>query len=210
MKLIMLGAPGAGKGTQASVICEKYSIPTISTGAIIRAAIREGSKMGQEAKGFIDKGQLVPDETVIGIIDERLKKDDCKNGFILDGFPRTVAQADALENMGIAIDYAVSIEVDDSIILERLSGRRECSDCGATYHIKNNPSKLGEKCEKCGGNLITRPDDQEETIMNRLAVYHESTEILKNYYENRNKLIKINGNAKVEEISKEIFSALGR
>ena len=152
---------------------------------------------------------LVPDEVVIGIIKERLTEDDCKNGFILDGFPRTTAQADALEKMGIAIDYAVSIEVDDSIILDRLGGRRECSSCGATYHIKYNPSKAGEKCEKCGGELITRPDDCEETIMSRLKVYHETTEVLKDYYEKRGKLIKSNGDAGVDEITKEIFAALG-
>ncbi len=209
MKLIMLGAPGAGKGTQAAIICEKYSIPTISTGAIIRAAIRGGTPVGKQAKDYIDKGLLVPDEVVIGIIKERLAEDDCKNGFILDGFPRTTAQADALEKMGISIDYAVSIEVDDSIILDRLGGRRECSGCGATYHIKYNPSKSGDKCEKCGGELITRPDDCEETIMSRLKVYHETTEVLKDYYEKRGKLIKINGDAGVDEITKEIFAALG-
>lgn len=209
MKLIMLGAPGAGKGTQAAIICEKYSIPTISTGAIIRAAIRGGTPVGKQAKDYIDKGLLVPDEVIIGIIKERLAEDDCKNGFILDGFPRTTAQADALEKMGISIDYAVSIEVDDSIILDRLGGRRECSGCGATYHIKYNPSKSGDKCEKCGGELITRPDDCEETIMSRLKVYHETTEVLKDYYEKRGKLIKINGDAGVDEITKEIFAALG-
>lgn len=209
MKLIMLGAPGAGKGTQAAIICEKYSIPTISTGAIIRAAIRGGTPVGKQAKDYIDKGLLVPDEVVIGIIKERLAEDDCKNGFILDGFPRTTAQADALEKMGISIDYAVSIEVDDSIILDRLGGRRECSGCGATYHIKYNPSKSGDKCEKCGGELITRPDDCEETIMSRLKVYHETTEVLKDYYEKRGKLIKINGDAGVDDITKEIFAALG-
>ncbi len=209
MKLIMLGAPGAGKGTQAAIICEKYSIPTISTGAIIRAAIRGGTPVGKQAKDYIDKGLLVPDEVVIGVIKERLAEDDCKNGFILDGFPRTTAQADALEKMGISIDYAVSIEVDDSIILDRLGGRRECSGCGATYHIKYNPSKSGDKCEKCGGELITRPDDCEETIMSRLKVYHETTEVLKDYYEKRGKLIKINGDAGVDEITKEIFAALG-
>lgn len=209
MKLIMLGAPGAGKGTQAAIICEKYSIPTISTGSIIRAAIRGGTPVGKQAKDYIDKGLLVPDEVVIGIIKERLAEDDCKNGFILDGFPRTTAQADALEKMGISIDYAVSIEVDDSIILDRLGGRRECSGCGATYHIKYNPSKSGDKCEKCGGELITRPDDCEETIMSRLKVYHETTEVLKDYYEKRGKLIKINGDAGVDEITKEIFAALG-
>ncbi len=208
MNLIMLGAPGAGKGTQAAVICEKYNIPTISTGAIIRNAIRNETEIGKIAKGYIDEGNLVPDNVVIGIINERLKESDCKNGFILDGFPRTIAQADELTKMGISINCALSIEVDDSIILERLGGRRECSECGATYHITNNPSKSGDKCEKCGGALITRPDDCEETIKNRLEVYHESTEVLKSYYDNLNKLVKIDGNRSVEEITDDILKAL--
>ena len=209
MKLIMLGAPGAGKGTQAAVICEKYSIPTISTGAIIRNAIRNGTEVGNMAKSYIDKGLLVPDDVVIGIIKERLAEPDCKNGFILDGFPRTTAQADELDNMGISIDHALSIEVDDSIILERLGGRRECSGCGATYHISFNPSKQGDKCEKCGAPLITRPDDCEETIKSRLKVYHDTTEVLKEYYENKGKLIKIDGNRSVQDITDDILTHLG-
>lgn len=208
MNLIMLGAPGAGKGTQAAIICETYNIPTISTGAIIRNAIRNETEIGKIAKGYIDNGQLVPDDVVIGIINERLGESDCKNGFILDGFPRTVAQADELIKMGISIDLALSIEVDDSIIMERLGGRRECRECGATYHITNKPSKLGDKCEKCGGPLITRPDDCEETIKNRLDVYHKTTEVLKSYYENLGKLKKINGNRDVNEITKEILNTL--
>ncbi len=208
MNLIMLGAPGAGKGTQAAVICERYNIPTISTGAIIRNAIRNQTEVGKMAKSYIDQGKLVPDDVVIGIIKERLGESDCKNGFILDGFPRTIAQADELTKMGISIDMALSIEADDSIILERLGGRRECSKCGATYHITNKPSKAGDKCEKCGGPLITRPDDCEETIKNRLEVYHESTEVLKSYYENLGKLVKIDGNREVEEITEDIFKAL--
>jgi adenylate kinase len=204
----MLGAPGAGKGTQAAIICETYNIPTISTGAIIRNAIRNETEIGKIAKGYIDNGQLVPDDVVIGIINERLGESDCKNGFILDGFPRTVAQADELIKMGISIDLALSIEVDDSIIMERLGGRRECRECGATYHITNKPSKLGDKCEKCGGPLITRPDDCEETIKNRLDVYHKTTEVLKSYYENLGKLVKINGNRDVNEITKEILNTL--
>ena len=209
MKLIMLGAPGAGKGTQAAVICEKYSIPTISTGAIIRNAIRNGTEVGNIAKGYIDKGLLVPDDVVIDIIKERLKEDDCANGFILDGFPRTTAQADELDKMGISIDYALSIEVDDSIILERLGGRRECSGCGATYHISFNPSKDGDKCEKCGAQLITRPDDCEETIKSRLKVYHDTTEVLKEYYEIKGKLITIDGNRSVQDITDDILLQLG-
>ena len=209
MKLIMLGAPGAGKGTQAAVICEKYSIPTISTGAIIRNAIRNGTEVGNMAKTYIDKGLLVPDDVVIGIIKERLGEADCKNGFILDGFPRTTAQADELDKMGISIDHVLSIEVDDSIILERLGGRRECSGCGAPYHVSFNPSNAGDKCEKCGGKLITRPDDCEETIKSRLKVYHDTTEVLKEYYEAKGKLIKIDGNRSVQDITDEIFAQLG-
>lgn len=209
MKLIMLGAPGAGKGTQAAVICEKYSIPTISTGAIIRNAIRNGTEVGNMAKSYIDKGLLVPDDVVIGIIKERLAEPDCKEGFILDGFPRTTAQADELDKMGISIDCALSIEVDDSIILERLGGRRECSGCGATYHISFNPSKAGDKCEKCGATLITRPDDCEETIKSRLKVYHDTTEVLKEYYEAKGKLIKIDGNRSVQDITDSILAQLG-
>ena len=209
MKLIMLGAPGAGKGTQAAVICEKYSIPTISTGAIIRNAIRNGTEVGNIAKGYIDKGLLVPDDVVIDIIKERLKEDDCANGFILDGFPRTTAQADELDKMGISIDYALSIEVDDSIILERLGGRRECSGCAATYHVSFNPSKDGDKCEKCGAQLITRPDDCEETIKSRLKVYHETTEVLKEYYEAKGKLIMIDGNRSVQDITDDVLAQLG-
>ena len=208
MNLIMLGAPGAGKGTQAAIICETYNIPTISTGAIIRNAIRNQTEIGKIAKGYIDDGRLVPDDVVIGIINERLGESDCKNGFILDGFPRTVAQADELIKMGISIDLALSIEVDDSIIMERLGGRRECRACGAPYHVSNKPSKLGDKCEKCGGPLITRPDDCEETIKNRLDVYHKTTEVLKSYYENLGKLVKINGNRSVNEITNEILNTL--
>ena len=208
MKLIMLGAPGAGKGTQAAKICEKYSIPTISTGAIIRNAIRNETEIGKQAKTFIDKGHLVPDEVVIGIIKERLQEDDCKGGFILDGFPRTIAQAEALEEMGILIDKALSIEVPDAVILDRLGGRRECSECGATYHVHFNPSKDGDKCEKCGGVLITRPDDCEETIMSRLKVYHETTEILKEFYEGKGKLVNIDGDRDVEEITKDVLGSL--
>ena len=208
MKLIMLGAPGAGKGTQAAKICEKYNIPTISTGAIIRNAIRNATDIGKQAKTFIDKGHLVPDEVVIGIIKERLAQDDCKNGFILDGFPRTTAQAEALEAMGIAIDKALSIEVPDEVILDRLGGRRECGECGATYHIRYNPSKSGDKCEKCGTPLITRPDDCEETIMSRLKVYHETTEVVKAFYDKLGKLIMIDGDRDVAAITEDVLKSL--
>lgn len=208
LKLIMLGAPGAGKGTQAAKICDRYNIPTVSTGAIIRNAIRNGTELGKKAKELIDKGLLVPDDVVIAIIDSRLKEDDCKNGYILDGFPRTVAQAEALKQMGVDIDAAISIEVDDSIIIDRLSGRRECSGCGATYHIKYTPSSKGDICEKCGAPLVTRPDDSADTIKQRLKVYHETTEVLKTFYENEGKLVLIDGDRDVDEITQEIFKVL--
>ena len=208
LKLIMLGAPGAGKGTQAAKICDKYNIPTVSTGAIIRNAIRNGTELGKKAKELIDKGLLVPDDVVIAIIDSRLKEDDCKNGYILDGFPRTVAQAEALKQMGVDIDAAISIEVDDSIIIDRLSGRRECSGCGATYHIKYTPSSKGDICEKCGAPLVTRPDDSADTIKQRLKVYHETTEVLKTFYKNEGKLVLIDGDRDVDEITQEIFKVL--
>ncbi len=208
LKLIMLGAPGAGKGTQAAKICDRYNIPTVSTGAIIRNAIRNGTELGKKAKELIDKGLLVPDDVVIAIIDSRLKEDDCKNGYILDGFPRTVAQAEALKQMGVDIDAAISIEVDDSIIIDRLSGRRECSGCGATYHIKYTPSSKGDICEKCGAPLVTRPDDSADTIKQRLKVYHETTEVLKTFYKNEGKLVLIDGDRDVDEITQEIFKVL--
>ena len=208
LKLIMLGAPGAGKGTQAAKICDRYNIPTVSTGAIISNAIRNGTELGKKAKELIDKGLLVPDDVVIAIIDSRLKEDDCKNGYILDGFPRTVAQAEALKQMGVDIDAAISIEVDDSIIIDRLSGRRECSGCGATYHIKYTPSSKGDICEKCGAPLVTRPDDSADTIKQRLKVYHETTEVLKTFYKNEGKLVLIDGDRDVDEITQEIFKVL--
>ena len=191
MKLILLGAPGAGKGTQAEIISEKYNIPTISTGNIIRAAIKNGTEMGLKAKSYIDAGNLVPDEVVIGIIKERLAEDDCKNGFILDGFPRTIPQAEALDKMGFEIDHALSIEVDDAEIIKRMSGRRVCSGCGASYHTEfKKPEKEGV-CNICGGELVIRKDDEPETVMNRLKVYHEQTEPLKDYYKSCGKLITV-------------------
>ncbi len=208
MKLIMLGAPGAGKGTQAIVLSEKYNIPTISTGVIIRAAIKNGTDTGKMAKDFIEKGQLVPDSVVIGIIKDRLAEADCKNGFILDGFPRTIPQAEALDQFGIEIDKVLDIEVPDSDIISRLSGRRECSKCGATYHITNNPSKKGELCDKCDGELVCRKDDAPETVLSRLEVYHAQTEPLIDFYKNKGILYVADGTKGVDATTKEIISVL--
>lgn len=209
MKLIMLGAPGAGKGTQAIILSEKYSIPTISTGVIIRAAIKNGTETGKMAKELIEKGQLVPDSVVIDIIKERLAEDDCKNGFILDGFPRTIPQAEALDALGVEIDKVIDIELSDEAIVKRLSGRRECSKCGATYHITNNPSAKGDKCDKCEGELVCRKDDAPETVLSRLEVYHEQTEPLINYYKNKGLLFEVDGSKELETTTKEIISILG-
>ena len=195
MNLIFLGAPGAGKGTQAEVISEHLGIPTISTGNIIREAL----KMGLKAKSYMDEGKLVPDDIVIGIIKERLAKDDCKNGFILDGFPRTVPQAEALDQMGIVIDRVVDIEVPDEKIMARLSGRRVCEVCGASYHLEYKPSKAEGVCDKCGGKTVLRKDDHPDTVKERLQVYHEQTEPLKGYYEKAGKLVVVVGQEEVKD-----------
>ncbi|MBR5484975.1 MAG: adenylate kinase [Oscillospiraceae bacterium] len=208
MKIILLGAPGAGKGTQAELICKKLNIPQISTGNIIRAALKAGTPVGLKAKSFMDAGKLVPDEVVIEIIQERLAEADCKNGYILDGFPRTIPQAEALEKMGIAIDKVIDIVVDDAEITERLSGRRVCDKCGATFHIKNNPSTAGEKCDKCDGNLIIRKDDMPETVQDRLKTYHEQTEPLEGYYNNKGILHTIVGKGDISDITAHVFKAL--
>ncbi len=208
MKLILLGAPGAGKGTQAEFISEKLSIPTISTGNIIREAMREGTQMGTLAKSFVDKGNLVPDEVVIGIIKERLSQDDCANGFILDGFPRTIPQAEALDNMGIIIDKVLSIEVADKDIVHRMSGRRVCPACGASYHIEyKKPSSEGI-CNLCGAQLIIRNDDKPETVLERLKVYHDQTEPLKDYYHKQGKLLVVQGQEELKDTTRLTFSAL--
>ena len=197
MNLILLGAPGAGKGTQAEVICDKLGVPTISTGNIIREALSKGTEMGIKAKSFIDAGQLVPDEVVIGIIKERLAKDDCKNGFILDGFPRTIPQAEALDAMGVVIDKVIDIEVPDDKIVQRLSGRRVCADCGASYHLEyKKPEKEGI-CNVCGGKLVQRKDDHPDTVLDRLKVYHEQTEPLKDYYSKAGLLKVVEGQEEV-------------
>ena len=208
MKIIFLGAPGAGKGTQADILAEKLGIPTISTGAIIREALKCGTEMGLKAKKFIEAGELVPDDVVIGIIKERLAKSDCQNGFILDGFPRTVPQAEALDAMGVELDKVVSIEVPDEVIVERMSGRRVCAKCGASYHVLFNPSKDGKSCDKCGEELSLRKDDAPEVVKSRLEVYHSTTEPLKDYYAAKGKLSLVDGVGSVEEISKRTMSAL--
>lgn len=208
MKLILLGAPGAGKGTQAEKICEKYNIPSISTGNIIRAALKNGTEMGLKAKSYMDAGQLVPDDVVIGIIKDRLKEKDCQNGFILDGFPRTIPQAQALVDMGIDIDKVIDIEVPDEAITARLSGRRVCSKCANSYHVLYKKPKVEGVCDACGGELIQRKDDAPETVQARLVEYHEMTEPLKGFYENLGKLKVVEGQEDVADTTKLVFAAL--
>lgn len=209
MKIILLGAPGAGKGTQAEEISKKLNIPAISTGFIIRNAIAAENEVGKLAKGYIDKGQLVPDEVIIKILFERLKEDDCKNGYILDGFPRTLPQAYALDENNVKIDYVLDIEVDDEVIVERLSGRRECSKCGRTYHVLYNKPSVDGTCDSCGGSLISRKDDNPETIKERLVVYHNQTEPLKEFYKEKGILVVAKSCNDVQDTTKEVFKALG-
>ncbi len=208
MKLILLGAPGAGKGTQAEIISDTFKIPTVSTGNIIRAALSNGTEMGLKAKAYIEKGELVPDDVVIGIIKERLAEDDCKGGFILDGFPRTIPQAEALDSMGIAVDAALSIEVEDSEIVKRMSGRRVCEKCGASYHLEyKKPAKEGI-CDVCGGKLVIRKDDEPETVLNRLNIFHNQTEPLKEYYKAQEKLLLVEGQQDVKDTTALVLKAL--
>lgn len=208
MKLILLGAPGAGKGTQAERICNKYNIPAISTGNIIREALKNQTEMGLKAKSFIDEGKLVPDEVVIGIIKDRLAQDDCKSGFILDGFPRTIPQAEALDGMGVEIDKVINIEVPDGDIVGRMSGRRVCKDCGASYHVEYKKPETDGKCDACGGELIQRKDDHPDIVLDRLRVYHEQTEPLKDFYEKKGKLRTVEGQNSVDDTTKMTFAAL--
>lgn len=208
MNLILLGAPGAGKGTQAEVICKKLSIPAVSTGNIIREALKNGTEMGLKAKSFIDAGQLVPDEVVIGIIKDRLAQDDCKNGFILDGFPRTIPQAEALDEMGVKIDKVIEIEVADSAIVKRMSGRRVCKDCGASYHLEYKKPAKENVCDLCSGELVQRKDDHPDTVLDRLQVYHEQTEPLKGYYENKGILRVVEGQEEVADTTALTLQAL--
>lgn len=208
MKLILLGPPGAGKGTQAEILSERLGIETISTGVMLRAAIREGTELGKMAEGYINSGALVPDEVVVGIVKERLSKDDLGNGFILDGFPRTTAQAEALEASGVEIDKVLSLEVADETIIERLSGRRECKVCGTPYHVVFKPSPNGDKCT-CGGELIQRADDNEATVKSRIDVYHNQTEPIKEFYQAKGKLVVAYGKQELADTTKEVAKALG-
>lgn len=208
MKLILLGAPGAGKGTQAEKICDKLGIPAISTGNIIRAALKNGTEMGLKAKSYMEAGQLVPDEVVIGIIKERLKDEDCKDGFILDGFPRTIPQAQALEDMGIIIDKVIDIEVPDEKITARMSGRRVCSKCANSYHLLYKKPKNAGICDACGGELVQRKDDAPETVKARLEEYHEMTEPLKDFYSKLGKLRIVEGQEEVSDTTSLVFAAL--
>ena len=208
MNIILLGAPGAGKGTQAAVICDYLKIPTISTGNIIRAALKSGTEMGLKAKAYIEKGQLVPDEVVIGIIKERLQESDCANGFILDGFPRTIPQAEALDKMGIVIDKVIDIEVKDEAIVKRMSGRRVCEKCGASYHMEYKKPAVEGVCDKCAGALVQRKDDHPDTVNARLEVYHKETEPLKDYYAAQGKLSVVEGQDTIEDTTAMILKAL--
>lgn len=209
MNLILFGPPGAGKGTQGEIICEALHIPTISTGAMIRAAIHDGTELGKQVESLTKAGLLVPDEVVVGIVQERLKQEDCRNGFILDGFPRTIPQAEALDALGVRIDCVLDIEVPDEVIVERMSGRRSCPSCGATYHVKFNPSKDGIHCDLCNSELTQRADDRPETVMARLNVYHEQTEPLRNYYLRKGLLTVVDGQKGVDETAELVKKALG-
>ena len=209
MNIIFFGAPGAGKGTQAEIVSKKLDIPTISTGNIIREAIKNGTEMGLSAKSYIDAGKLVPDEVVIGIIKDRLDKDDCKNGFILDGFPRTIPQAKALDEMGVKIDVVLNIEVSDEDIVNRMSGRRTCPKCGSTYHIEFNPTKAEGVCDNCGTELTVRKDDHPDVVKSRLDVYHSETEPLKAFYEEKGILRTVVGQKELKDTTALTAKALG-
>lgn len=208
MKLILLGAPGAGKGTQAEIVSQRLGIPAVSTGNIIREALKNGTELGRRAKSYMDDGRLVPDEIVIDIIKERLEQDDCRNGFILDGFPRTVVQAEALESMGVDIDRVIDLEVEDGVIARRLSGRRVCEVCGSSYHVEHKPPKIEGICDRCGGRVVRRKDDAPDTIGERLRVYHDQTEPLKEYYLKRGKLAMVQGAEEIAETTALVLQAL--
>ena len=210
MRLILLGAPGAGKGTQAEILSKTFSIPTISTGNILRAAMKNGTALGLKVKEYMDAGNLVPDELIIGIIRERLAEADCANGYILDGVPRTIPQAEAMEEAGISIDAVISIEIDDEIIVRRMGGRRVCESCGSSYHLVAVPPKVEGICDSCGGKLVQRKDDDPETVLSRLAVYHKAPEPLQAFYTERGLLKAVDGNSDtVPGTNKAILSALG-
>lgn len=209
MKITIMGPPGGGKGTQAEILSEKLSIPHISTGAIIRNAIREKTQLGIVAEDYIEKGQLVPDKLVIDMVSERLAEKDCENGYILDGFPRTLPQAGAMDEIGIELDYALNLLVDDDVIVKRLGGRRECKECAAPYHVEFNPPEKDGVCDKCGGVLITRADDVPETIRQRLNVYHQQTEPLIGFYRDKKLLVNVKGRDTIEETTQAVLEALG-
>ncbi len=209
MNLILLGAPGAGKGTQAEMLTQKLSIPAISTGNMLREAIANGTALGKEVKQYMDGGLLVPDDLILSIVAERVKQPDCTNGFILDGVPRTLAQAEALDAKGVRVDHVVSIEIDDAVIEGRMTGRRVCAKCSASYHITANPPATEGTCDQCGGELVIRKDDAPETVRKRLQVYHESTEVLKDYYAKAGKLRIIEGNQSIEGANRDILVAIG-
>ena len=209
MRLILLGAPGAGKGTQAEILSKKLGIPSISTGNILRAAIKNGTPVGLQAKAYIEAGKLVPDDVIMGILKDRTAEDDCSNGYILDGVPRTIPQAEAMEEMGISIDAALSIEIDDEVIIERMSGIRTCKNCSSTFHVVSNPPKQEGVCDKCGGELTIRSDDRPETVKSRLEVYHLETEPLKKFYEERGKLVKVDNRPTIQATTEAINAALG-
>ena len=209
LKLIFLGAPGAGKGTQAEILSAKLGIPTISTGNILRAAIKDGTPIGLQAKSYMDAGKLVPDSVIIGIVAQRLEQPDCANGFILDGVPRTIGQAEALDAAGVTFDHVISIEISDGEIVDRMAGRRVCSSCGAPYHVKAKPPKQEGVCDSCGGPLVQRDDDKAETVLHRLEVYHAETEPLKGYYEGKGVLSPVANQATIEATTDVIMEALG-
>lgn len=213
MKIIMLGAPGAGKGTQADMICSKYNVPHISTGDIFRANIKNGTELGMTAKGYMDRGELVPDSLVVDLVIDRIHQDDCENGYVLDGFPRTIPQAEALDaalaNAGEAVDYAINVDVPDENIVTRMSGRRACVKCGATYHVKYNAPAVEGICDNCGSELIQREDDKPETVLNRLSVYHEQTQPLIDYYEGKGIVKNIDGTKDLNDVFADITAILG-
>ena len=209
MNLILLGAPGAGKGTQAELLMQHLGIPSISTGNMLREAMANGSDLGKQVKQCMDEGKLVSDDLVLSLVAERPAQDDCKNGFILDGVPRTLSQAEALDVKGVRIDHVISIEIDDAVIEGRMTGRRVCTKCGATYHVTVNPPKTPGICDHCGSEVVIRKDDAAETVRNRLKVYHESTEVLKDYYASKNKLRLVEGNQPIEDAYHDILRVLG-
>ena len=209
MNLILLGAPGAGKGTQAELLVKQLGIPAISTGNMLREAMANGTELGKLAKKYMDEGALVPDELILGIVADRVAQPDCEKGFILDGVPRTLAQAEALEAAGVKIDHVVSIEVDDREIEGRMTGRRVCGKCGASFHITANPPKIDGICDSCGGELVIRKDDAPETVRNRLAVYHATTEVLKDFYGKLGRLVEVNGSQSIEKANEDILAAIG-